>query len=132
MIDFKFQVYTTDWDGVKGIYEVHSITLWDERYEKVKVVFRNSSGDIESQVVSKENVRQYTGLKDKNGKGIYIGDIVKINGHPFDRSIGVDGNYEIGYNEVMEISCGGWYLHRMRHWAEVIGNIYESPKLVKN
>lgn len=72
-------------------------------------------------------LRQYTGLKDKKGKEIFEGDIVQISGHPF----GIDGNYEVGYNELMELCCGGWYLHRMRHWAEVIGNIYENPELLE-
>ncbi|PEE42819.1 YopX family protein [Bacillus pseudomycoides] len=74
---------------------------------------------------------QSTGLKDKNGKEIYEGDIVKISGHPFQGSIDIDGNYEVGYNEYMELSCGGWYLFRMRHWAEVIGNKFENPELLK-
>lgn len=75
--------------------------------------------------------QQYTGLKDKNDKKIYEGDIVQISGHPFQGSIDIDGNYEVGYNELMELCCGGWYLHRMRHWAEVIGNIYENPELLE-
>ncbi|PFE03795.1 hypothetical protein CN288_12520 [Bacillus sp. AFS023182] len=74
---------------------------------------------------------QYTGLKDKKNVPIYEGDIVQISGHPFQGSIDIDGNYEVGYNELMELCCGGWYLHRMRHWAEVIGNIYENPKLLE-
>ncbi|WP_176397926.1 YopX family protein [Bacillus cereus] len=77
------------------------------------------------------NVMQYTGLKDKDGKDIYEGDIVRISGHPFQGSINIDGIYEVGYNELMELCCGGWYLHRMRHWAEVIGNIYENPELLE-
>ncbi|WP_257144616.1 YopX family protein [Bacillus toyonensis] len=74
---------------------------------------------------------QYTGLKDSNGNEIYDGDIVKISGHPFQGSIDIDGNYVVGYNELMELSCGGWYLHRMRHWAEVIGNKFENPELLQ-
>jgi uncharacterized phage protein (TIGR01671 family) len=74
---------------------------------------------------------QYTGLNDKMGNPIYEGDIVQISGHPFHGSIDMDGNYEVGYNEYMELSCGGWYLHRMRHWAEVIGNKFENPELLQ-
>lgn len=74
---------------------------------------------------------QYTGLKDKNDKEIFEGDIVQVSGHPFRGSIDIDGNYEVGYNEYMELCCGSWYLFRMRHWAEVIGNIYENPELLE-
>lgn len=91
-------------------------------------LFQNDSLDYKNK--DSFEVMQYTGLKDKNGKEIYEGDILEISGHPFQGSIGIDGNYEVAYNEYMELSCGGWYLHRMRHWAGVIGNIYENPELL--
>ena len=74
---------------------------------------------------------QYTGLKDKNGKEIYEGDIVKISDHPFEGSITVNGKYEIGYNDYMELVCGSWLLFRMKNYCEVIGNIYENPELLE-
>lgn len=76
-------------------------------------------------------VRQYTGLKDKNGQEIFEGDIVKISDHPFEGPITVNGNYEVGYNSEMELCCGSWLLFRMRHYAEVVGNIYENPELLE-
>jgi uncharacterized phage protein (TIGR01671 family) len=74
---------------------------------------------------------QYTGLKDKNGQEIYEGDIVEITDHPFEGPMSVNGNYEVCYNEQMELCCGSWLLFRMKYYAEVIGNKFENPELLE-
>ncbi|MGY6314180.1 YopX family protein [Bacillus cereus] len=131
MKEIRYQVYTKDWTGVTKLFDLNALHCTKEGRDGLKVIFYNSAEAIESQIVGKDKIRQYTGLKDKNGKEIYEGDIVQISGHPFQGSINIDGIYEVGYNELMELCCGGWYLHRMRHWAEVIGNKFENPELLK-
>ena len=78
---------------------------------------------------------QYTGIKDKNGKKIYEGDILRYS-FPYDRrlrhispvsyldtqaSFGIKDRYG---NEIP------LYRITANNYFEVVGNIYENPKLL--
>lgn len=69
---------------------------------------------------------QYTGLKDKNGKEIYEGDVLKY-------SYAKDTKTEDTYNEVVEwnetVYDQGFSINKHMH-CEVIGNIYENKNLL--
>jgi uncharacterized phage protein (TIGR01671 family) len=80
---------------------------------------------------------QYTSLKDKDGKGIYEGDIIDAGGFV---------TYIVKYQEkfmrfVLDLKdiYGEWFRelglspeedNEREHW-KVIGNIYENPELIK-
>ncbi len=98
-------------------------------------VFENLYNDVE--------VVQYTGLKDKNGKEVYEGDVLEYVGYKCPacwRDIDIIANlyYEIkwnneyagfeGYdNKTKDTICSDEWVTSMK----IIGNIYENPELLK-
>ncbi|WP_052752975.1 YopX family protein [Paenibacillus larvae] len=73
---------------------------------------------------------QFTGMYDRNDKEIFEDDIVEIRNHPFDRFIGINGMYTVGYSDRMEICCGSWLLHHALPYVTVVGNMYEHSHLL--
>ncbi len=81
-------------------------------------------------------IQQFTGLKDKDGKEIYEGDVLRVESHGGVQIVEVKDNE--GYagfdffkgEELFPLTdytdMMGFDLN-----AEVIGNIYENPELVK-
>ena len=83
-----------------------------------------------------EALMQYTGLKDKNGKEIYEGDIIYRKTRLFSDSPWKKERYVIRFDEKEGAFLAGG-ITGLRHYFEirdpfeVIGNIYENPELLK-
>lgn len=95
--------------------------------------------ECEKYEVIPETVRQFTGLTDKNGKKIFEGDIVRY--ETIDRN-GYDGIYKVVFED--RNGCGYFGIAYSdietcffcysvpASQMEVIGNIYDSPELLRS
>ena len=140
MREIKFRVWDKE---TKAMYKVTHINLdLGEVCYKRKIMLDNNNiayiDDREADLGDKKIIlMQFTGLKDKNGKEIYEGDIIFCNGLYYvvfwdninacwsaetdqikkANELEVDGVFQLNEDE--------------KEFYEVIGNIYENPELLK-
>jgi uncharacterized phage protein (TIGR01671 family) len=134
----KFRVWDKDEEkmdynvglvGNRILFEYGDIESDDSSVEAISYV------DIDEHNEKYFEIMQYTGLKDKNDKEIYEGDIIEIT-WSYDKSIHKFKVYydcenayyslkEIGRDD-LDVLCG-----YSKGQIEVIGNIYENPELLK-
>lgn len=107
---------------------------WDNRYkEYIENVLVDWHGKVyfDDGVATQDDldisVEQFTGLKDVNGKEIYIGDIVKYRN--------LDEKYQYLKIRWLQQDCmadaGGYRIDIVARRCEVIGNVHENPELLE-
>ena len=81
-------------------------------------------------------IEQCTGLKDKNGKLIYEGDIVKRHSkydeEEKDIMLQVEWNYKGGRYITTDKKHGTWFFSMFDYEYEIVGNIHENPELLED
>lgn len=122
------EMYFKQWE--EEIYFIQPImTIGDEMAELIEVI--------------PETVGQYTGLKDKNGKEIYEGDIILYEDWEMAYEGGGNDSFiNKGIIEYVESNCCfnaterqtvdlADVLYEGNEDLEVIGNIHDNPELIK-
>ena len=99
------------------------------------VVYSNGVWEVESislnRILKKNNYRlmQYTGLKDKNGKEIYEGDLIKIKRTIFEIRWDL---FKLCFARYKHSTMENYHLTMFDKDCKVIGNIYENKELLKD
>ena len=114
-------------------------------YEKDCSIIQTVAHETETLTVG-----QYTGLKDKNGKRIFEGDIIKSdNGEQSSISVVKFGEYypkmfylmmDIYFPIAQHINANGFFAESTKHedmilfkspFFEIIGNVHDNPELLE-
>ena len=119
-------------DNSKWVYGC----LLDKIYGAVPVIMSEQSVDdafnleFEYDHVQEKTVGQYTGMKDKNGKRIFEGDICKVKNLLYK----VEFIYSCWWFTILssKVYCCPAFNSHCGEYCEIVGNIHDNPELLEN
>nr|DAL86137.1 MAG TPA: YopX protein [Caudoviricetes sp.] len=116
---------------------------WDKHYKRFRDIVLSSpiSALNNNEIDERFELTQYTGLKDKNRKEIYEGDILKTYEGNLMRVIWNNNGFKLMFKFKRTYQGEEYFETRKdislkgsddkRFGCEVVGNIYENPTLLK-
>ena len=132
--EIKFRAF--DKKSKKMIYSREPNTSFDFYNVDIRIKTHTEAEDINDLLLNSfkgcpKELMQFTGLKDKNKKDIYEGDIIASYG----KGLEEDEIFTIVFAEYSfmaeSLSRRTGYALRLINSCKLIGNIYENPELLK-
>jgi len=120
----KIKFYVILWDGADP-KTIEHFTFEDDVHEDFVVFDGGEIRPADDSLI----IREYTGLKDKNGKEIYEGDILAK--YMFISWVVVWDKSGFYVYNLWDNAQEYHYVLDDVHDREVIGNLYENPELLK-
>lgn len=133
MREIKFRGQTGTTEGKKWVYgNYYKVKSFfnDKEVHFIGMIRNNHLNDFN---VDENTLGQFTGLKDKNGKEIYEGDIVRVEKIDFAYIYYDEDRMAWGIKPINEFYFDSPLLSENADLElEVIGNIYENPELLED
>lgn len=133
MKELEFRVWSDYWKKYATEAELYMDGLGDAVFETEDGIPHHENTDL--------IIELFTGLRDKNGKKIWVGDVVKVEDDKYTN----DHDKFLGYNATVIKSIlkpgafvvKNWWGERVLNWdiklsrVEVIGNVHLNPELLE-
>ncbi|MER2456382.1 YopX family protein [Bacillus subtilis] len=126
--------------GINGEWYYGNLSIIKQRIKSMGIdpgsYISNKAGVPFAYRVRPETIGQYTVLKDKNGREIYEGDIVRITSEDDEEEFNIcevkfsDGAFQVdvsGLSSDYDVTAVGWVEYAT---IEVIGDVYQNPELL--